>query len=414
MTFKKVIGQIHLWLGLLSGLVVFVLGVTGCIWAFEEEISDWVYRGYYFNEQNDNKGPMLLSETFELVKDSIGSEKDVTFIKVPNDTSRSYIFLAFKKNKDQSSIFSARHEYHVNAYADPYSAIVKVQDKKREFFRVVLNLHMFLGIRKDIGEKIIGWSTITFITMLITGLVLWWPKNQAARKQRVWFRWKPTTKWKRKNYDLHNIIGFYSMFLVIFIALTGLMWSFDWYNNSIRWIANGGRVIEKDKVEVISSLPTKDLGINPLDKAFHNIKRAHPYAKIFDIWLPKDSASTILTRVKYRDPSKNVDVQFDQYTGEQLAANGWKDKSNGDKLYAYNYDIHTGAIGGIVGKTIAFFLGLFAASLPITGFVIWYGRRKKKKTKRSTGTSNHVVTNKAAQAKPMRVHPKIKIPSSID
>lgn len=56
-----------------------------------------------------------------------------------------------------------------------------------------------------------------------------------------------------------------------------------------------------------------------------------------------------------------------------------KDKTNGEKIWAYNYDIHTGAVWGIVGKTIAFFLSLFAASLPVTGTIIWWNRRKKKK-----------------------------------
>jgi uncharacterized iron-regulated membrane protein len=50
-----------------------------------------------------------------------------------------------------------------------------------------------------------------------------------------------------------------------------------------------------------------------------------------------------------------------------------------DKLMRMNYDIHVGAIAGLPGKIIAFFASLFAGSLPVTGFLLWWGRQKKTK-----------------------------------
>jgi uncharacterized iron-regulated membrane protein len=43
------------------------------------------------------------------------------------------------------------------------------------------------------------------------------------------------------------------------------------------------------------------------------------------------------------------------------------------------YDLHVGAFFGFPGKILAFIMSLFCASLPITGFIIWWGRRNKKK-----------------------------------
>lgn len=62
---------------------------------------------------------------------------------------------------------------------------------------------------------------------------------------------------------------------------------------------------------------------------------------------------------------------------------GWADKTNGEKVWAYNYYIHLGAIWGLTGKILAFFLSLIAASLPVTGFIIWYGCEKKQRKRRS-------------------------------
>ncbi len=38
--FKDIIRQIHLWLGLGTGLIVFVVSITGCMYVFEEEIRE--------------------------------------------------------------------------------------------------------------------------------------------------------------------------------------------------------------------------------------------------------------------------------------------------------------------------------------------------------------------------------------
>ena len=75
---------------------------------------------------------------------------------------------------------------------------------------------------------------------------------------------------------------------------------------------------------------------------------------------------------------------FDQYTGRELPGKGiyagaYANASVADKIKRMNYDIHIGAVLGLPGKMLAFFASLIAASLPVTGFYIWWGRRKKKK-----------------------------------
>ena len=75
---------------------------------------------------------------------------------------------------------------------------------------------------------------------------------------------------------------------------------------------------------------------------------------------------------------------YDQFTGKELIAPGsysgrFKDAKLADKIVRMNYDIHVGAVLGIPGKLLAFFASLLAASLPITGFMIWWGRRRKSK-----------------------------------
>ena len=70
-------------------------------------------------------------------------------------------------------------------------------------------------------------ATLVFLVMLISGLILWWPKNKKATKQRFSIKWN--ARWRRKNYDLHNVLGFYATWIAIILAVTGLVWGFEWF-----------------------------------------------------------------------------------------------------------------------------------------------------------------------------------------
>jgi uncharacterized iron-regulated membrane protein len=106
------------------------------------------------------------------------------------------------------------------AYVNPYTGkVLRVYDEKNGFFNIVKMIHWSFLLKQDWGTYVVGIPVIIFVIMLITGIVLWWPKNKAARKQRFAFKWKNIKSWKRKNYDLHNVLGFYaSIFALIFLS----------------------------------------------------------------------------------------------------------------------------------------------------------------------------------------------------
>ena len=183
------------------------------------------------------------------------------------------------------------------------------------------------------------------------------------------------------------------MFLVIFIALTGLMWAFTWFNDGVKWIADGGGTVENTHVKIESTV-TASSAVVPLDIVYNSLKTDHAEAEVYYINLPQDSTGTVGAYIEYEDRTKTVYQQYDQFSGELLHTGGrWEKKTNGEKLFALNYDIHVGAIGGLAGKTIAFFLSLFAASLPVTGFMIWYGRKFKKRKRKSIGRKKPTTLN---------------------
>lgn len=380
---KHWIGKAHLWLGLASGIVVFFLSVTGCIFVFSQEITDWQREdALYVPEVKANRLPVSTTwnETFKAVGDSIAFED----MHVYSDPKRSVEFHCYKvsENKDEFWYFDAI-DYYYNIYADPYTGkILAIYDQEKDFFNIVKMLHWSLLINHPIGQQIIGWSTFIFVIMLITGIVLWWPKNKAARKQRFWFQWKDTTKWRRKNYDLHNIFGFYIASVAIIIAFTGMVWAFTWFQ-AVVYVAGSGTTTPPEQVVKTSTISDGNRDA-ALDKAYE-ITKAKYKGIDFSIGRPADTAKTaVINAYVQQHPGKYYvyhQLQFDQYTGKLLHEKKHETRNFGEKLIMANYDVHVGAILGIPGKIIAFIASFVCMLLPISGFLIWHGRTFKNKKK---------------------------------
>ncbi len=373
MTFKKLIGKLHLWLGLSSGLVVFVVSITGCLYVFETEIRSF-YETSFTDVRPEKKSVLPVSTLYNLGKQALEKElgksiradyQNVTLYKNPGKAAYYYVYGEKEKL------------YHY-VYLHPYTGqVLKIKDMNTDFFSVVLQLHIGLLLPHEIGHQIIGIAVLIFVVSLISGLILWFPKSKKGIKQRFSVKWN--AKWRRKNYDLHNVFGFYSFLLALVIALTGLTWSYPWVEKSVDWLANGGNASSewKEPVSVLSVQKSETL----TDRLFRATQRKYPDSQLFSVDFPTSDTATLAlgfypSLTTYNDGTY---LLFDQYSGQLLKEDSPRTQTAGQRLRAMNYDIHIGKILGLPGQLLAFFASLVSASLPVTGFLIWWGRRKKAK-----------------------------------
>jgi uncharacterized iron-regulated membrane protein len=215
--------------------------------------------------------------------------------------------------------------------------------------------------------------------MLISGIVLWWPRNKAARKQRFSVKWDASPK--RRTYDLHNVLGFYASTLALVLALSGLCISYEWLMDGVGALANGGRSIAPENAEPkVDTLLTARPARLVVDIAYDHLRQQSPQAEMLLIG-PVGKAEPVWCTAygKSLHYYHRDEYRFHPRTGQLLMAQLHDSKSNGKKLADMNYDIHTGLILGLGGKVIAFVVSLTAASLPVTGFLVWRGRHKHRK-----------------------------------
>lgn len=377
---KKTIGKIHLWLALASGLVVLLLSVTGCIYVFNHEINAYIRKENTYNTTVNHKA-IPIQELWYTTQKQVGNEK-ISSVFIYKDPTKNYVFNCYKQKENSNSIFILKNiDYNTSVYVNPYTGkIIAQYDEKNEFFNIVKLLHWSLLLETEIGQYIVGWSTLIFVIMLLTGIVLWWPKNKAARKQRFKFQWSDTTRWKRKNYDLHNILGFYVASIAIILAFTGMVWAFTWFQGLVYVVASG-TITPPESQEMKSIVP--QIEISGLNKALNQSKMQQPFAQAFYIEKPKNETASVYITAHHHDGTyyQFDTFQFDQYSGALLNQKRHADKNFGEKVITANYDIHVGAILGLTGKIIAFIVSFICGILPITGFMIWYGRTFKKKNK---------------------------------
>lgn len=365
MTIKKIIGQIHLWLGLASGLVVFILGITGCIQVFAKEIKDIVYNDRLY-VKTVKKERLPLSKILAVAEAELGKERKISRAELSQRPDRSYMFRALKLDKTAFGYWNY-YVYYDKVYIDPYTAEVLCRENaKWEFFNVALGLHMYLLLGDEVGHTIVRWSVVCFGILLISGIVLWWPKRWKRKQLKQHFKVKWSAKFKRLNYDLHNVFGFYAWLLLMVSVYTGLMWSFELATVETR-------VVKSDTTQVNAPRPT--------DQVYGLAKQLSPDAAYFLYNFPAASSGTINVTAYQNDGNvyDRVQNKYDRYTGRLLLKGESFSKLDlGAKIINMNYDLHTGTTLGWFSKVLAFFASLVAASLPVTGFIIWLNKGKKQ------------------------------------
>ncbi|OXA75734.1 Uncharacterized iron-regulated membrane protein [Flavobacterium aquidurense] len=353
---KNIARQVHLWLGLATGIIVFIISITGCIYVFEEEIRSFSKQEVlYVPIQNI---PFAGIKEIVLHFEKAEPKQKITSIKINQKANNATVELSTKKK---------------TYYFNPYDATL-INSEKQDWLTVVRKLHTSL-LLGETGSFIQKWSVVIFTFMLLTGLILWFPNQIRLIKQSLTIKWKGT--FKRVNYDLHNVLGFYASFFLIVISLTGLFFAFKGVKNTASFLT-GSELSEGTKVDSKVIAKEEPVAIR-YDRIYKTAIQQYPGANTTTLSVRKDGDLRLRMLYPYQWSRKQNTFFFDPSTGQLLRYKLYKDFSAADTIEASNYDIHTGGFFGLFGKIIAFFASLISASLPITGFIIWLKKKKKKK-----------------------------------
>ncbi|TFV94315.1 PepSY domain-containing protein [Algoriphagus kandeliae] len=383
-TVRKLFNDIHLYAGLISGIIVILVCLSGTIYVYNTEIKELADSERYFVEPTGEK------RSLDQLKNSLESQLNgkVTAAFVHEDADRSVQFTLLKEGEKGRGT-----TYFVNPYNGEILADNSERTAAEEFMSTQFSLHRWLLIdrieepifesmsNRDLGRLINGIATSLFLLGVLTGMVIWVPQKVKSWKQGLKIKW--SGNWKRINHDLHNTLAFYSLIALFIMSATGLFWSFPWYREGWQktWDTYQPPREEQKGEEAQKVVPGPALDFS-LDLAVSKANETLPYAGNLRISMPQSDAEAISIN-KYRTGF------FARAGADQLALNQadlsvseinlFSDMSTRQQIGRSVKSLHTGEIFGAFTKLIWFVACLIATSLPITGTLIWWNKRKKKK-----------------------------------
>ena len=369
MKLRDFIYKIHLWLGLVSGLVVFFVSITGCILVFNEDIHQLFETGVYRSIERQNADYLTPVEIEQILHQ---------YHEGPVESMNATVFYD-EKWATVAWVEGEHHDY--TAYIlNPYTgSVIDSFAYGSNFWAVVTQIHVNLGI-PVVGKHIVAASTFIFFILLCTGLVLWFPGRSHSKKRLFKIRLKASPQ--QLTYDLHNVVGFYATWILIFVVITGLAMSYSWVDKAIYNLAHN----EKEGIDVNPENNGQNLFMQEtqdVDNTFQEIMKRYDHVNEYFVLFPDDSQENYrfyIQTEKGKNYNRNDGYTINGKTGKLIRFALWMDKNNGDVLRAMNLPIHDGSILGFPGKLLAFFASLIAASLPVTGFILWLKRRKRRRS----------------------------------
>lgn len=365
----------HLWLGLLCSLIVFLTSLSGAVYAFKTqviELSNWE-KVFIYPEAD----PISLGQ---LQAQLSKQNKKLLSVHIPESRSRSWQ-IGYENTQGQVQ------SVHFNPYLKEELGGSEVSLNR--FFEVVLDFHRTL-LLGELGKQVIGVGVLLFLLLMVSGIVLWVPKKLKYLKQGFVVKWD--AKFARLNYDLHKVVGFYSMLLLFFISVTGLYVTYPWVKNTLivslggtplSQIAETGsndgfEALMEDMLarqkELSGPEVTAPISLDSLMQKTHQM-----FTSPGDLTLTLPTAEdpryniTKLERTIYLGALLPSTLSFDA-NGELKSSQRFTELPLDRQFTALVKPLHTGEILGLPSIILYFIASLCGCLLPVTGFLIWYRR----------------------------------------
>ena len=380
---RKIFRNIHLWLSVPFGILITLICFSGAALVFEKEVMELCHRELYFVKKVE-AAPLPMEQLMTKVAATLPDSVSVTGVNISSDSERAYQVTLSKPRR-------------ASMYVDQYTGEIMGKYERAPFFNFMFRMHRWLldSMKQDggifWGKMIVGTSTLMFVFVLISGVVVWWPRTRKALKNSL--KIVANKGWRRFWYDLHVAGGMYALVFLLSMALTGLTWSFQWYRTGF---------YKTFGVEVQPSMGHGNAAANatakggkrdgkPEGREGRGAHRYSPYTNWQQVYEQLAEANPDYKQISVSDGSASVAVprfgnqrgtdryKFNPRNGEITETTLYKDLDNSGKIRGWIYSVHVGSWGGMLTRILTFVAALIGASLPLTGYYLWIRKKIKRR-----------------------------------
>jgi uncharacterized iron-regulated membrane protein len=344
---KNLLLKLHLWLGLATGAFLLIIALSGAVIAFEFEIDRALNPRLSYVTPESRQ--LSITDLVARLEHAYPSES-VVGVSLPQQPEFSVSL----------GLASGRQAF-VNQYT---GEVLGLRDRSQAFARFLHVLHTQLVAGKP-GEIAVGTLTAVSCLILLSGLILWWPRRILMVR--------PGTSRRRLNFDLHNVLGFYSLLVVLIMAVTGVMITFEATADPLVRRLNSSPLPTPPRSTVLATPP-----ITP-DAALEIANSTVPGAMSTFTNTPSQANGVYRVIMKFpedRTPAGRTRVHIDQYSGAVLLVENTRTAELGTRILNLVRSAHTGDIFGAPTRAIYVVASLMLAGQVITGFIIWWRPRR--------------------------------------
>jgi uncharacterized iron-regulated membrane protein len=341
---RRVIVKLHLVSAFVAAIFVVILGLTGTIMAFEDEI-DHLTNARLFSVAPAGT-PLPLTD--------LGAKVLATH---PGARIFSY---GMGVTPDLSYYVAAVGS---TVYINQYTGEILGERSGPTWLGEVHQLHLRL-LAGATGKTVVSWAGVLMLLLTISGLYLWWPLKRLA------VNW--TVAGRRRWFDLHNTVGVLAFVFLFILTLTGIVIGFESVTSPLFYETTSSRPYPF----MVPATPKPAAQMVTPDAAVAAARAAMPGAAPIAVSAPNPKVAyrVAMRFPEDRTPGGRTRVHVDPYTGAAVLAESSRTTAAGTRIINANRAIHTGDIFGIPSKILMSLASLAAVAQVITGLTMWWKR----------------------------------------
>lgn len=379
---RKVLFEAHWLLGITAGLVIALVGFTGGLLSFEQDIKRWLNPGLMQVQVPDETRPLGPGELFEAVRRTLPERRIQALVLSAGPEDAARVVLAAPPG-EQDPMRARRGE---TRYLDPYSGVLLDGEVRGEaFFHVIEDLHRRIA-GGDTGKQIVGACTVVLIVLALSGIYLRWPRRW--RDLRIWLKPDLSRRGRALLWNLHAVIGTWVLPVYLFASITGLYWSYEWYREGLFQLAGieasarpGPPQMARGGARGAAEAPV--IAAADVDLAwqvFHEEVEGN-YSTV-TMRLPERPGQAFQLNWLDSDPPHeraSNRAAIDVARGELVNRDLYAEKTMSQRLVSSMLPLHSGSFFGLSGLLIVMIASLLMPLFAITGWMMYLDRRRRRR-----------------------------------
>ena len=369
---RRLMFQIHMWIGLILGLLLAILGLSGSILVYDNAVLDMLAPV----PQAVAKGePMSLDKIAEAARAAVG--RGQVQIALPRAPGEAFSVRVTQPRdgegmrgerpapEGQRAGSPARPQAATQVFIDPASGAV-LGTRRAGLPPALAFVHRLHGnfLMGREGRQFVGWLGVAMLALGVTGLMLWWPKRG---QWKYAFFVRRTATGLRFHRELHAATGIWIFVVFMMVSFSGVVIAFP----NVFGLGNQAGRPAFNLREGPQIAPGDGAAALSAEQAVAMAQTALPNATPTGITLPSRPDRTIMVNMEARG-AVGATVYIDPWRGRIVAT---RDPSG--SFMAWQRPLHQGSGLGVVWQALVFLSGLVPALFVITGVIMWLKKRKR-------------------------------------